>query len=117
MKARDVMTSAVVSVSPETPTSAIAKILRDHAISALPVVDGAGAPIGMVSEGDLIGRDEAERQARLDWWLTLLAEGTTLSEDFLASLRTAERRAGDIMSTPVITVGEDTDIAEVARAC
>ena len=115
MKARDVMTSAVVSVSPETPTSAIAKILRDHAISALPVVDGAGAPIGMVSEGDLIGRDEAGRQARLDWWLTLLAEGATLSEDFLASLRTAERRAGDIMSTPVITVGEDTDIAEVAR--
>ena len=44
MKARDVMTSAVASVSPETPTSAIAKILRDHAISAMPVVDEAGAP-------------------------------------------------------------------------
>jgi CBS domain-containing protein len=42
MKARDV-TSAVVSVSPETPTSVIAKILRDHAVSAMPVVvDGAG---------------------------------------------------------------------------
>ena len=115
MKARDVMTSAVASVSPETPTSAIAKILRDHAISAMPVVDEAGAPIGMVSEGDLIGRDEPERQARLDWWLTLLAEGAPLSEDFLASLRTSERRAGDIMSAPVITVGEETDIAEIAR--
>jgi CBS domain-containing protein len=43
MKARDV-TSAVVSVSPETPTSVIAKILRDHAVSAMPVVDGAGVP-------------------------------------------------------------------------
>lgn len=115
MKARDVMTSAVVSVSPETPRSAIAKILRDHAISAMPVVDEAGAPIGMVSEGDLIGRDEAERQARLDWWLTLLAEGATLSEDFLASLRTSERRAGDVMSAPVITVGEETDVGEIAR--
>jgi CBS domain-containing protein len=42
MKARDV-TSAVVSVSPETPTSVIAEILRDNAISAMPVVvDGAG---------------------------------------------------------------------------
>jgi len=101
MKARDVMTSAVVSVSRETPTSEIAKILRDHAISAMPVVDEAGAPIGMVSEGDLIGRDESERQARLDWWLTLLAEGERLSEDFLASLRASECRAGDIMSAPV----------------
>jgi CBS domain-containing protein len=115
MKARDVMTSAVVSVSPETPISAIAKVLRDHAISAMPVVDEAGAPTGMVSEGDLIGRDEAERQARLDWWLTLLAEGATLSEDFLASLHSSERRARDIMSAPVITVGEETDIAEIAR--
>jgi CBS domain-containing protein len=115
MKARDVMTSAVVSVSPETPTSEIAKILRDHAISAMPVVDEAGAPIGMVSEGDLIGRDESERQARLDWWLTLLAEGERLSEDFLASLRTSECRASDIMSAPVITVAEETDITEIAR--
>jgi CBS domain-containing protein len=115
MKARDVMTSAVVSVSPETLASIIAKILRDHSISAMPVVDEAGAPIGMVSEGDLIGRDEAERQARLDWWLTLLAEGATLNEDFLASLRTSERRASEIMSAPVITVGEETDIAEIAR--
>jgi CBS domain-containing protein len=114
MKARDV-TSAVVSVGPETPTSVIAKILRDHAISAMPVVDGAGVPIGMVSEGDLIGRDDAARQARLDWWLTLLAEGATLNEDFLASLRTSERQASDIMSAPVITVGEETDIAEIAR--
>ena len=114
MKARDVMTSAVVSVSSETPTSVIAKILRDHAISAIPVVDGAGVPIGMVSEGDLIGRDDAARQTRLDWWLTLLAEGATLSEDFLAGLRNSEHRAADIMSTPVITVGEDTDIAEIA---
>jgi CBS domain-containing protein len=115
MKARDVMTSAVVSVSRETPTSEIAKILRDHAISAMPVVDEAGAPIGMVSEGDLIGRDESERQARLDWWLTLLAEGERLSEDFLAGLRASECRAGDIMSAPVITVGEEIDITEIAR--
>jgi CBS domain-containing protein len=40
MKARDV-TSAVVSVSPETPTSVIAKILRDNAISAMPVAGGS----------------------------------------------------------------------------
>jgi len=115
MKARDVMTSAVVSVSPETPMSEIAKILRDHGISAVPVVDNAGAPVGMVSEGDLIGRNEADREARRDWWLTLLAEGETLSADFLASLRTPGRRAHDVMTTPLVTVVEDTQIAEITR--
>jgi len=58
------MTSAVVSVSSETPMSEIAKILQDHGISAVPVVDRVGAPIGMVSEGDLTGRDEGDRAAR-----------------------------------------------------
>ena len=76
----------------------------------MPVVDEAGAPIGMVSEGDLIGRDEADREARRDWWLTLLAEGETLNADFLASLRAPERRARDVMAAPVVTVGEETDI-------
>lgn len=83
MKARDVMTTAVSSVSPETPIGNIAKLLRDRGISAVPVVDETGIPIGMVSEGDLIGRDEADREARLDWWLTLLAEGETLNAVFL----------------------------------
>jgi CBS domain-containing protein len=55
MKARDVMTLDVVSVGPETPISKIASTLRDHGISAVPVVDKAGKPVGMVSEGDLIG--------------------------------------------------------------
>jgi len=75
MNARDIMTTEVVSISPETPTNKVAQLLDEKGISAVPVVDDAGAPIGMVSEGDLIGRNEAEREARRDWWLTLLAEG------------------------------------------
>ena len=77
MKARDVMTDAVVSVHPDTTACQIARLLLDNGISAVPVVDSDGAPVGMVSEGDLIGRDEAARVARRDWWLALLAEGET----------------------------------------
>jgi CBS-domain-containing membrane protein len=115
MKAREVMTTAVISVSPETRIGEVAQILRDHKISALPVVDETGIPIGMVSEGDLIGRDEADREARLDWWLTLLAEGETLNADFLASLRAPERCARDVMTAPVVAVGEEAELREVAR--
>src|ERR1700722_16209102 len=115
MKARDVMTAAVVSVGLETPTREIATLLRDHGISAVPVVDSVGAAVGMVSEGDLIGRDEAEREARRDWWLTLLADGETLNVDFLASLRATTRKARDVIAAPVVTVGEDTEVHEIAR--
>src|SRR6185437_1836246 len=116
MKARDVMTSPVVSVGPDTPVREIAKLLRNHGISAVPVIDATGAPSGMVSEGDLIGRDETSANARRDWWLTLLAEGeATLNADFTASLRNPVRRASEIMAAPVLTVGEETDINEIAR--
>jgi CBS domain-containing protein len=115
MKARDVMTTAVSSVGPDTAIGEIAKMLRDRGISAVPVVDESGTPIGMVSEGDLIGRDEADREARRDWWLTLLAEGEPLNTDFLAWLRPPQQRARDVMTAPVVTVGEETELREVAR--
>jgi len=115
MKARDVMTSAVTLVGPDTPIREVAKILCEHGISAVPVVGEAGVPIGMISEGDLIGRNEADREARRDWWLTLLAEGEMLNADFLASLRAPERQARDVMAAPVVTVGEETEVNEIAR--
>ena len=86
MNARDVMTRDVVSVASDTPMRKIAALLLEKRISAVPVVDSSGAPIGMVSEGDLTGRSEAEREARQDWWLMTLAEGEAMNPEFLASL-------------------------------
>jgi CBS domain-containing protein len=115
MNASELMTRDVVSVRPDTPTSRIARLLLDKGISAVPVVDETGAPVGVVSEGDLIGREESDREARRDWWLALLAEGETLNTDFVASLRLKERFAREVMSSPVVTVEEDTDASEIAR--
>lgn len=114
MKARDVMTADVVAVSADTPIQDIARLLLDKHISGVPVLDGAGAAIGMVSEGDLIGRDASERQARQEWWLEQLAEGEPLSRELLDSLRARARTAADVMTTPVVTVGEDTDTRKIA---
>ena len=61
MNARDVMTRDVVSFASDTPMRKMAALLVEKRISGVPVVDGSGAPIDMVSEGDLIGRSEAER--------------------------------------------------------
>jgi CBS domain-containing protein len=115
MQAKDVMTREVVAVAPDTPTREIARILLEHGISAVPVVDSTGAPIGMVSEGDLIGRTESDRDKRREWWLALLAEGHELSPEFLSSLTPAHEIAKDVMAAPVIVVEETTEVAEIAR--
>jgi len=115
MNARDVMTTEVVSVSPDASLSEIARVLLDRGISAAPVVDADGVPLGMVSEGDLIGRDETAREARKDWWLALLAEGETLHPEFLASLQSIARKARDVMSAPLVTVGEEAGVDEIAK--
>lgn len=115
MNARDVMTTDVVAVTPDTPLSEIAKLLLDRGISAVPVVDSAGVPLGMVSEGDLIGRDETAREARRDWWLALLAEGEALHPDFLASFRNTGHKARDVMSAPLVMVNEDTSVGDIAK--
>jgi CBS domain-containing protein len=106
------MTREVVSVASDTPRRKIAALLLEKRISAVPVVDSSGAPIGMVSEGDLTGRNEAEREARQDWWLTMLAEGEALNPEFLASLNYPTAR--DMMSAPVISVHEETSLEEIA---
>ena len=115
MNARDVMTTEVVSVPPESSVSEIAKLLLDRGISAAPVVDADGVPLGMVSEGDLIGRDETAREARKDWWLALLAEGQPLPPEFLASLQPIAHKARDLMSAPLVTVGEEAGVDEIAK--
>jgi CBS domain-containing protein len=115
MQASDIMTTEIVTVTADTPLQAIAGMLLARGISAVPVVDAAGAAIGMVSEGDLLGRDDAAREARRDWWLALLAEGEALHPEVEASIRTDSRTARDVMSTPVVTVTETAAPREIAR--
>jgi hypothetical protein len=69
----------------------------------------------MVSEGDLLRFSEEDRKARRDWWLSLVAEGKTLTPEFLASLSDRRRTARDIMSAPVVTVTEHTDVSEIGK--
>ena len=113
--ARDIMTTEIVSVSPDTSTREIARLLLEKRISAVPVVDGNGVPIGMVSEGDLIGREEPDRVARRDWWLSMLAEGEALSPEFLSYVHSVQRKARDVMTSPVVSVEENSEIGDIAR--
>jgi CBS domain-containing protein len=109
MQALDVMTRRVVSVPATTPVAEVARLLLRHRISAVPVVDAGGGLVGIVSEGDLIGRIGGEG-GRRSWWLGLLAGGGAPAED-----RSRGRTAGEVMSHEPITCREDTPLAEIAR--
>ena len=115
MNARDVMSKPVVTVRPDTLTREIARLLLDKGISAVPVVDDNGTPIGMVSEGDLIHPKRVEREARLQSWLEVFAEGEPLAPELLAWLQSQNNSARAVMSAPAITVCEDTELREIAR--
>jgi CBS domain-containing protein len=115
MKARDIMNRKVVSTPPEASRRAVAELLVKNGISAMPVVDANGAPIGMISEGDLMPRDESEREARRDWWLKALSEGEDLNPEFVQYLESQDRSARDMMVSPVITIDENADVVEIAE--
>lgn len=111
MQAKDVMTTTILTVTPETDVGEIARTLLNAHISALPVIARDGSLVGIVSEGDLIHRAEAETRRRPSWWLRLLATPEESSERYL---REFGRRARDVMTRDVITVGPDTPLTEIA---
>ena len=66
MRAMDVMTTNVITVSPDTSVQEVAKILSERSISGVPVVDAQNRLVGIVSEGDLLHRVEMGTDRRPD---------------------------------------------------
>jgi len=113
MHAKDVMTPNVTTVDPDMTVQDLAKLLSDRGISGAPVVDAAGRMVGIVSEGDLLHRAELGTERRDDrrrsWWLDHFA--SDLARDYVKS---HGRTVKDIMTRDVVSISEDTDLADVA---
>lgn len=113
MQARDVMTERVITVGPDTPVREIAAVLLKRRISAVPVVDQDGAVAGIVSEGDLIRRDELGTEARgRSWWLRLFDDTTELAERYAKS---HGAKARDVMTRDVVSVDEAASLGDIAE--
>ena len=72
MRAHQIMTRPVITVTPDTTIVEAAKIMLKHHISGLPVVDATGKLTGIVSEDDFIRRSEIGRQRRPGRWLDFI---------------------------------------------
>ena len=113
MKARDVMTSPVITVKPNTSVKEVARLFLERRISAVPVVDDQGAIVGILSEGDLVRRCEISTERRRPWWLAVMAGDEVLAAEYV---KAHGNRANEIMTRRVITAAPDTPLHEIAEA-
>lgn len=115
IKAGDIMTAEVITVSPDDHVEKVARLLLDHNISGLPVVDGEGRLVGIVSEGDLV---QQEKKVKGPIYTIILGSVIYLesSQRFLEDLkRSTALRVNELMtSKKLYTAGIDTGVEEVA---
>ncbi len=120
MRAMDVMTTNVITVSPDTSVQEVATLLSERGISGVPVVDAENRLVGIVSEGDLLHRVETGTDRRPDrrsgrrrsWWLDTVGSDEELARDYVKS---HGRTAKDVMTSEVISVSETTELADIAN--
>jgi CBS domain-containing protein len=111
MRAMDVMTSEVITVDENATVPEAAKLLAEHGISAVPVVDKDNRVIGMVSEGDLLHRAETGTERRRSWWLEMVSSTNELAGEYIKS---HSGKVKDIMTRGVLSVTEETPVADIA---
>jgi CBS domain-containing protein len=113
MKARDVMVSPVITVTPNSSVRELAQTLLKNRISGVPVVDYQGQLVGIVSEGDLLHRSEAGTEPRRSRGLRLIPRmaNETLAAEYI---KVHSRKVADIMVRNVLTADPETPLDEIA---
>ena len=103
----DVMTRHVHVATPLTPFKRLVHLIEENRVSAIPIVDQQGIPIGLVSETDLL--------------LKQMRPGRDSSRGLMHPEKRRRERAKadgvvalDVMTSPVITVGSNTDLQAAA---
>lgn len=110
--AKDIMTPDVVTVPPEAPFLAVAHLLAERGISAVPVVGSDGTLVGIVTEADLIRRLAGADKPPMGLLRQLFANMDRLADRYAGSHGT---KASEVMTTDVITVAPDTKVSAVAE--
>ena len=110
MKASEIMTPRVISVSPEASIGEAAHLMLQNGISGMFVMGVSSRLVGVVTEGDFLRRAETGTEPHRARWIEFLLGPGRLAADYV---RTHGRRVDEIMTRDVATVGEDTQLADV----
>jgi CBS domain-containing protein len=106
----DVMSRNCVTIAPEATVEAAVNLMLSRQISGLFVVDRNGDLAGVLTEGDLLRRDEIGTQRHRPWWLRLLASPARQAHDFTQA---NGRHVRDVMTEDVLSIGQDAPLEEV----
>jgi CBS domain-containing protein len=110
MRAHQIMTRDVLTVTPETTVEKAAGIMLRNHVSGLPVINAYGDLLGIVSERDFLRRSEIGTGRKRPAWLQFLVGPGRAATDFV---RERGRKVEDIMTPGVITVEEETPLEEL----
>jgi CBS domain-containing protein len=112
MKTADIMTLGAATVRADASIGEAARIMLQHGISGLPVLDAGGQLVGIVTEGDFLRRTETGTERRRPRWLEWLVGPGRQADEYVHS---HGRRVADVMSRDVVVVAEDTPVEEAVR--
>jgi CBS-domain-containing membrane protein len=99
MTVEDVMTRDVITVSTATPIHEAARLMVEHGVSGLPVIDADGRLAGIISDGDLILRQR--RRKETPWWHSFFTNGEQIVREYQRAVGTT---VGEVMSRPAVTI-------------
>ena len=114
-RVRQIMTTSVVKIQPSTPVSEIARLMVEHQVSGLPVVDPDNRVLGVVTEIDMVARNQ---RFKLPAFITFLDSIIYLETPGHFRKRLEHMlgaSARDIMSEPAVTIAADASIEELAE--
>jgi CBS domain-containing protein len=113
MRAHQIMTRTVVTVTPDATILEAAKTMLQNHVSGLPVVDAAGKLVGIVSEGDFIRRGEIGTQRKRSRWLRFLLGAGAEATDYV---REHGRKVSEVMTSEPIAIAEDATLEEIVTS-
>jgi CBS domain-containing protein len=112
MKAEDVMTRDVISIAPDATVLQAARLMLQHHISGLPVVDEDGKLVGVLSEGDFLRRRETRTEHRRSRWLEFLMGPGRIAAEYSHSHGS---KVSEVMTADVQAVADDTPLEEIVE--
>jgi CBS domain-containing protein len=111
MRAKDIMTTNVITITADASIADAANKMLANQISGLPVVDEASTVVGIISEGDLLHRREIGAAQKRSWWLRVFTNPEADAQDFV---KMHGNKVVDVMSTNLLTVTADASVQEIA---